>query len=166
MILLSNNIKKRIDSLGRIVLPKQIREELKINDFDELNISVEKDCILLKKTICIGKYKEKIDRLLKLLKKIYDFSIIIIDNECVVSSNNDSIVCGDALIDFNYNYNYKNELVNLNFNKKNNVSVFVILENLILDSNLLGYMIVFSKEILNVSCEEINCIKKLILDLV
>ena len=38
-----------IDGLGRIVLPKEMRKCMNIDSGDELEIFVEKDCIVLKK---------------------------------------------------------------------------------------------------------------------
>ena len=81
-----NVLKKRIDELGRIVIPKQIRNSLKINSFDELEIYVESENIVLKKTIGLEMYKEKLDRLLKCLKS-EEFKIIITDKNNVISSN-------------------------------------------------------------------------------
>lgn len=48
-------ISRRIDELGRIVVPKEMRRELGICDKDELDIYVEGDSIVLKKktTACI-----------------------------------------------------------------------------------------------------------------
>ena len=47
---MNNTFKKRIDELGRIVIPKQIRNTFKINDFDELELFIEDDNIVIKKT--------------------------------------------------------------------------------------------------------------------
>lgn len=163
---MNSNIKKRIDSLGRIVVPKQIREELKINDFDELNISVEGDYILLKKSIGIAKYKDKLDRLLEILKKAYDFDIIVVYNEYVVSSSRSDIVFGDHILNFDFNKILKNEFVNFNINNSLSFSSFAILDNLINDSNLLGHLIVIRKESLSLFVDDINLIKKLIIDLI
>ena len=55
-----NVLNKRIDELGRIVIPKQIRNNFKINNFDELEMFIEKDTIVLKKSIGIEIYKELI----------------------------------------------------------------------------------------------------------
>ena len=42
-----SGIVRRIDDLGRIVIPKEIRRSLKIKDGDFLDIDVENDKILL-----------------------------------------------------------------------------------------------------------------------
>ena len=45
----STGIVRRIDELGRIVIPKEIRKNLKIREGDTLEIYVEKSSIILRK---------------------------------------------------------------------------------------------------------------------
>ena len=72
-----NTFKKRIDELGRIVIPKEIRNSIKINNFDELELFIDNDSIVIKKTIGLELYKEKIDNLLSLLKGLLNIKILI-----------------------------------------------------------------------------------------
>ena len=61
---------KRVDELGRIVIPSEIRESFNIQEKDAIEIFVEKDLIILKKynpnclfcgeTENLVEYKEKI----------------------------------------------------------------------------------------------------------
>ena len=50
----STGIIRRIDELGRIVVPKEIRNSLEINSTDNIEIYVENDSIILKKYSIIG----------------------------------------------------------------------------------------------------------------
>lgn len=163
---MNNNIKKRIDSLGRIVLPKQIRDELKINDYDEFDIFIQGESILLKKSIGLVKFKEKFDRLLKILKKAYNVDFMILNESKVISSTNSNIVFGNVVNNINFDSSYKNEFIDLNFNNNIIISSFIVLEGLIVDSNLLGYLIIFSKDNISALLNEITDIKKLIIDLI
>lgn len=45
----STGIVRKIDELGRIVLPIELRRNLNINERDSIEIFVEEDCIVLKK---------------------------------------------------------------------------------------------------------------------
>mgnify|MGYP002520521024 CR=1 FL=1 len=45
----NSGIIRRVDELGRIVIPKEIRRTLKIRDGEELEIFVDDDVIILKK---------------------------------------------------------------------------------------------------------------------
>jgi len=42
---------RKIDNLGRIVIPMDIRRALEINDWDELRISLEQDTVIIKKEV-------------------------------------------------------------------------------------------------------------------
>ena len=45
----NTGIVRKLDNLGRIVIPKEMRKILEINDRDSLEISVENETITLKK---------------------------------------------------------------------------------------------------------------------
>ena len=45
----STGIVRKVDELGRVVLPVEIRRTLEIEDHDPLEIALEGDCILLRK---------------------------------------------------------------------------------------------------------------------
>lgn len=40
---------KQLDSLGRIVIPKEIRSSLDINIYDDLEMRTDNDCIIIRK---------------------------------------------------------------------------------------------------------------------
>jgi stage V sporulation protein T len=50
----TTGIVRRIDDLGRIVIPKEIRKTLKIQEGDPLEIYVEQSQVLLKKYLPIN----------------------------------------------------------------------------------------------------------------
>jgi len=45
----STGIVRKVDELGRIVIPKELRKTLHINEKDPVEVFVEKDSIILKK---------------------------------------------------------------------------------------------------------------------
>lgn len=49
MSMKSTGIVRKIDELGRIVLPKELRNTLKIGHKDAMEIYVEDECIIIKK---------------------------------------------------------------------------------------------------------------------
>ena len=84
------SVVKRIDNLGRIVLPKDVRKKLKLNETDEVEIIVKEDnTVILKKYCVIEEYEQECIALVKLLKNIIRDEIIITDNctVCVCSNN-------------------------------------------------------------------------------
>ena len=162
---MKNNIKKRIDVLGRIVLPKQIRDELKINDNDELEIFVKDDTVVLKKTIELIKFKEKFDRILYILKEAYKLDFLIINDSKIISSSNKNIKFGDIVSNINFDMLINNELVNFKINDIN-LSYYIFLDRLIFDSNILGYLIILNKSSLTYFYSNIEIVKKIILDFI
>ena len=50
----ATGIVRRIDDLGRIVIPKEIRHSLKIREGDPLEIFLEKDCVCFKRYSAFG----------------------------------------------------------------------------------------------------------------
>ena len=99
---MNNTFKKRIDELGRIVIPKQIRNTFKIKDFDELELYIENDNIIIKKTGGILLIKEKLDNFLNFIKKYNNIAAIIIDKNEIISTNiydiNSNLISIDNLI--------------------------------------------------------------------
>lgn len=156
---MNNNLfKKRIDELGRIVIPKQIRNTFKIKNFDELEMFVDKDSIILKKSIGIEMYKEKLERLLLFIKKYIDFDILILEKQKVIISTKEEIKSKDEVVVENINGNFN--LV-LKTNEKYNVSSLPI----IIDSNNIGELYFINRD-KNLDDNIFKQIRELIIDLI
>ena len=50
----ATGIIRRIDDLGRVVIPREIRRSLKIHEGDPLEILIEKNCVSFKKYSALG----------------------------------------------------------------------------------------------------------------
>jgi len=80
----TTGIIRRIDELGRIVIPKEIRKNLRIKDGENLEISIDDKSIILKKY--------------SLMKKIEDFAqsftdgIYLYIKKNIIITNRDSII--------------------------------------------------------------------------
>ena len=140
---MNNTFKKRIDELGRIVIPKQIRNTFKIKDFDELELFIDNDNIVIKKTGGILLIKDKLDSLLTFIKKYLNIDAFIIDKYDVISSNIEEIN-NNINIDFN-KYIINQEYSELNLN---NVTLkgYIKTYQLIYDSNNYGSIVFILKE--------------------
>lgn len=55
----ATGIVRRIDDLGRVVIPKEIRRTLKIREGDSLEIFLEKDCVCFQKYSALGSLSDK-----------------------------------------------------------------------------------------------------------
>ncbi len=56
---------RRIDDLGRIVIPMELRRQMDLNDKDSLEIFVEKEMIILKKYVPCDIFTGSMDNLVE-----------------------------------------------------------------------------------------------------
>lgn len=156
-----NVFKKRIDELGRIVIPKEIRKLFKINNFDELDLSIKDDIIIIKKSLGLKIYQEKIKKCIALLNNMCNFDILVLDKDSIIASSNVEL---EGKVNFNNNDNFNNVNSSLHIGDKQ-IFGYIYLDKIILDSNLLGYIIFISKE----KFSDIDLLKKIkivIMDLI
>lgn len=85
-------VTRKIDELGRIVIPKEIRKNLGIRDGETLEIFTSEDSIILKKYFEVRKYEDLSSKLCELIKNIYNVDLVITDREKVITSSNKDIV--------------------------------------------------------------------------
>ena len=65
----TTGIVRRIDDLGRVVIPREIRRNLGIREGDPLEISLHEDCI------CFRKYStDKLEKVYDAFKDLVDFA--------------------------------------------------------------------------------------------
>lgn len=85
-------VTRKIDELGRIVIPKEIRKNLGIRDGEALEIFTSEDSIILKKYFEVRKYEDLSSKLCELIKNIYNVDLVITDREKVITASNKDIV--------------------------------------------------------------------------
>lgn len=83
----ATGVVRRIDDLGRIVIPKEIRRNFKINEGDSLEIFVENNSIVLKKYSLLDDMVEIALDFVDVVFKIYGKNIIITDKEKVIAAS-------------------------------------------------------------------------------
>ncbi len=83
----STGVIRRIDELGRIVLPKEIRRNLGIREGENLEIFVEDDKVILKKHSKIKDYKETIYTICEMVTSVYDVNLLVTDRDRFVYAN-------------------------------------------------------------------------------
>jgi stage V sporulation protein T len=70
----ATGIVRRVDDLGRVVIPKEIRRTLDIKEGDPLELFLEGDKICFQKYIATEEYGSRLNRLIEILKE-EDFSV-------------------------------------------------------------------------------------------
>ena len=139
---MNNGSIKKIDELGRIVIPKDIRKRLSIKKDDSLEISIDDNYIKLVKAVAIKNYDEYVIGLLKMLVDNMHVKILATNREKVIF-NNTEIADLDA-----------KRLVGLSLydlmREKDKICSACDLRPVIIDSNVEGIILVSDR-----SCNEI-----------
>lgn len=81
----STGITRRIDDLGRIVIPKEIRKNLKIKENEILEIFIDNEEIILKKFSSFSDMEKILFNYVETLNKITGNNIFITDRDKIIS---------------------------------------------------------------------------------
>ncbi len=145
----NTGIIRKIDDLGRIVLPKELRKTLNINSGDDFEITIDNGKIILEKFSKLESYED-------IIKKFIN-CFYISDNTRIFITINDSLI------------NYNNEQVTNIISKviktrkvyiNDKVDKIIISDNLTLTGKVIIYPIVINSDLLGsiimVSNNDIN----------
>ena len=89
----STGITRKIDELGRIVIPKEIRRNLGIRDGESLEIFTDEDSIILKKHSQMERFEDLGAKLGEIINTIFKVDVIITDREkVIVATNNKDLI--------------------------------------------------------------------------
>lgn len=146
----STGVIRRIDELGRIVLPKEIRRNLGIRDGENLEIFVMDDQIVLKKFSKIKDFRDIIESICNLVINVYDIKIIVTDRDKIIFTNVVDLVngatIGNSLINFIQNRENvsKKELQSYNFNGVGKKGYYFI-QSIITSTDCLGLIMIYNE---------------------
>ena len=85
----ATGIIRRIDDLGRVVIPREIRRSLKIREGDPLEILIEKNCVCFKKYSALGLFSEDILRVAQdMAQRTFKHQVAIYDRDSKISGPN------------------------------------------------------------------------------
>ena len=135
----STGVIRRIDELGRIVLPKEIRRNLGIREGENLEIFVEADRMILKKYSKIKDYEEMIKSVGNLIIQVYDNQLIVTDREKVIYSNKEGLI--QANLDKNL---LKNNLQVYHFNE--DLKGYYFIMPIITSTDCLGLVMIYDEK--------------------
>ena len=77
---------RKIDNLGRIVIPKEIRKVLKIDSDDDLEIYVDDKKIILQKYLAFDSIDNHTDKIVNLISNLVGGIVLITDKDKVITS--------------------------------------------------------------------------------
>lgn len=92
----ATGIIRRIDDLGRVVIPKEIRRMLHLREGDPLEIYTDNDTVCFKKYSLIAEYMPAVTALTETLRRK--------GVKCALYDNSDCKICGDKNAPVNMQY--------------------------------------------------------------
>ena len=81
----TTGIVRRIDDLGRIVIPKEIRKSLRINEGENVEIFIEDESIVLKKYSVLNKIENYADKFTEAIYSFLKYNVIITDTDSIIA---------------------------------------------------------------------------------
>ncbi|MEG0276249.1 MAG: AbrB/MazE/SpoVT family DNA-binding domain-containing protein [Coprobacillus sp.] len=82
---------RRIDELGRIVIPKEIRKQLMMKEGESISFSLENDKIVLTKFSMLNKLSSTVQVLLEGLYMKYQNTFLVCDHEQIIICSSDGL---------------------------------------------------------------------------
>ena len=80
---------RRVDSLGRIVIPKEIRKVLKIKENEQVEINISDDSIILNRYSEINDYDISLTNLIDAISKVYGKNVLLTNLNSIVLTSKD-----------------------------------------------------------------------------
>jgi len=146
--LTKSGITRRIDELGRIVVPKEIRYNLGIRDGDPLEIYTENNAIIIKKYSQVENIKDISLNICEIINDVCNVGIIISDREKIIATSNDLKDLLNYKLDERYKRlidnreSYISEKLETVFNINNYFTILPIITSI----DCSGLIIIVSKE--------------------
>ena len=144
-------ITRKIDELGRIVIPKEIRRNLNIRDGEELEIIISDDTIVLKKYSSIQNIQDIANKFCNLINELFDFRLLITDREKIIADSHNQELKNELLskelinlIDERTKYQ-SNAKETKTFSSKE-ITGYIKIEPIITSINSIGLVIIISKD--------------------
>lgn len=162
----STGITRRIDDLGRIVIPKEIRRNLKIKDNEILEIYIEDENIILKKFSSFDDMNNIFDVLIKVLEEETINNVLITNRDKVISTSKQEYLNKEIGTDVLDSINNKEEIkdnrsVELILNNKINTNSYI--KPIISNGDVLGSIVLFgTNKIKEEDIIKVDIISKLI----
>lgn len=142
---------RRMDELGRIVIPKEIRKRMSIENGDLVDIFVYEKQIILKKYHPLNELNSMLGKFSEAVKDAYPYGFLVLDKESIVFSSFDELIGKTVSKDF---YMKANDFVgrecpisSLNFGMDIQAAFDLFILPIEKFSDLFGYVIVIDNMI-------------------
>lgn len=159
-----SGITRRIDELGRIVVPKEIRYNLGIRDGEPLEIYIENKSIIIKKYSQVENIKDISQNICEIISDICEIDIIISDREKFISSSNKLKTILDSKLEEKYKKLIDNRETYKSIKKEifNNNCVYLTIVPIITSIDCSGLIFILSKDNSDINLKYAKIVQKLI----
>ena len=148
-----SGIVRKIDDLGRIVIPKELRKSLNIKNSDDLEITITDDKIILEKYYRLKNLKNTLNKYFKMLDKFLDSDFVISDKENILLTSKEYSDLKDTklsnkIIEL---LDYRKPVLENSFTSLKLTSDIELNKNyyfypIIIDTDILGSIIIFNNK--------------------
>lgn len=146
---MNTGIIRKIDELGRIVLPKELRKTLKIKPGDDFQITLDSEKIILEKYSILERYEDTINNIIVCFYNVTNYKIYVSINDKLINFNNEEISNIISNI-INTRKIYINDKIDKNvINKNIIVEGRIVILPIVQNSDLLGSIIIVDKDNIN-----------------
>lgn len=139
---------RRIDELGRIVIPKDIRKKLHIKDNELLEVYINNDEIHLKKYSALPDIIDYIKYLISMISRVTGSDYIVTDRDSIISATDETLVSkslSSTLENIVLNgHVLKNDYIELEIAEGKKISGYVNLFPILIDTDRTGVVIGYS----------------------
>lgn len=157
----ATGVVRKIDELGRIVIPKEIRKTLGIKDEEQLEIYLENECIVLKKFSNFNRLDDFTNIIIDVVSNVFNKNILITDREKVigVSAKYKNDYLGKNISDYlekimvERKRIVENNFKEIEFVKNIYENMSCVIYPIIINSDVIGIVSLFSDKI---KCEKID----------
>lgn len=163
--MITSGITRKIDELGRIVLPKEIRKSLNINTGDDFQITIENNKIILNKFEKLKNIETEILKIIKSFVLVYPYKIyFIIGNEEITTK--ETILQNLVSIIQERKIYYQENIEKVQIFENKIEEGRIVINPLVINSDLLGTVVLIGNDkindLINVSKVINNIIKDII----
>lgn len=77
----ATGIVRRLDDLGRLVIPKEIRKQYRLKEGDSIEFFIENDRIVIQRFDVLSKHMEEINIMVETLESLYHEQVLFVQEE-------------------------------------------------------------------------------------
>ena len=161
-----SGITRRIDELGRIVIPKEMRNNLGIREGEPLEIYVENNSIIIKKYSQVENIKDISSRICNIISDICKIDLLISDREKIIVASRgfNQLVNKNLTRDMKLLIDNRETYVSNKKDKIFELEKYFIMIPIITSTDCSGLIIVFSDEKVDSNVIYAKIVQKLIVD--